>query len=62
MDPDVKEIEPAQYATDKTARSTDEDEVFQRDWSDDEERRAKRKLVWASGFTAYSMDQNHCHF
>lgn len=56
MDPDVKEIEPAQYATDKTARSTDEDEVFQRDWSDDEERRAKRKLVWTFRFTAHYMN------
>ena len=45
MDPVLKEIEPVQYATDKIARTIDEDEIFQRDWSDDEERRAKRKLV-----------------
>lgn len=45
MDPVVKENESVQYGPDKIARTIDEDEIFQRDWSDDEERRAKRKLV-----------------
>lgn len=37
--------EPVQRITDKDARSIDEDATFQKDWSEDEERRAKRKLV-----------------
>ena len=45
MDPVVKGIEPVQGGTDEDARSVDEDETFQKDWSEDEERRAKRKLV-----------------
>ena len=45
MDPVVKGIEPVQGGTDEDARSVDEDETFQTDWSEDEERRAKRKLV-----------------
>lgn len=45
MDPVVKGIEPVQCGTNKDARSVNEDETFHKDWSEDEERRAKRKLV-----------------
>lgn len=45
MDPVVKGIEPVQCGTDEDVRSVDEGETFQTDWSEDEERRAKRKLV-----------------
>lgn len=51
MDQVVKGIEHVQCATDTSARSIDEDEVFHKDWSDDEERRAKRKLVSTPSLT-----------
>lgn len=53
MDRNVKEIEPVQCAMDKIARGIDEDEVFHRDWSDEEERQAKRKLVSVSWLYNY---------
>jgi hypothetical protein len=42
MDPVV---EPVQRVADKKTHGVDEIETFHRDWSDDEERRAKRKSV-----------------
>lgn len=51
MDPVAKGVEPVKCAMDKNIRGIDEDEVFHKDWSDDEERRAKRKLVSASSLT-----------
>ena len=51
MDQVVKEIEPAHHVTDKNDHGINEVENFHRDWTDDEERRAKRKLVSASSCT-----------
>jgi hypothetical protein len=42
MDPVV---EPVQRVVDKNTHDIDEIETFHRNWTDDEERRAKRKLV-----------------
>lgn len=52
MDPKAaKDIEHVQRVTDKTAHGIDEVETFRKDWTNDEERRAKRKLVSTSAFT-----------
>ena len=47
MNPVIKGTEPVQCIIDRNVRSIDEDETFRKDWSDDEERRAKRKSVRA---------------
>ena len=51
MTPVEKGIEPAQRVTDKIDHGIDEVETFHRDWTDDEERRAKRKSVSIYCFT-----------
>ena len=46
MDASVKGIESSQCVKDNGSHGSDHgDEILQRDWSDDEEQRAKRKLV-----------------
>jgi hypothetical protein len=46
MDPGIKRIEPDQNAVDKDIDGIDpKDHSLQRDWSDLEERQAKRKFV-----------------